>query len=136
MKNLKGKPWIAAGIIAAVLAGSTAEAQTVLTDGSVMYPDGRRILQDGRVIYPDGTIRKQDDRVALPGGTVLYPGQERDRTDRRKNRGNLPPGQAKKKYGGSAKDYAPGQQKKWKKKNDDRTLFYNDRKKDRNRDRD
>lgn len=27
-------------------------------------------------------------------------------------RTNLPPGQAKKVYGGSAKDYAPGQQKK------------------------
>lgn len=117
MKNLKGKTWLAAGIVAAVLAGSTVSAQTVLKDGSVMYPDGRRILKDGRVVYPDGTIRKQDDHVALPDGTVLFPGQERDRTDRRyrKNRTNLPPGQAKKVYGRSAKDYAPGQQKKWKK---------------------
>ena len=47
--------------------------------------------------------RGTDDRVIYPG----------------KRRKHLPPGQAKKIYGGEAKDYAPGQNKKRKHEDDD-----------------
>lgn len=73
-------------------------------------------------VYQNGRIIRTGDVYGNPGilgrngnQTVYYPNQ---------NRRNLPPGQTKKIYGGSAKDYAKGQQNKrnnqWKKYDDDR----------------
>ncbi len=76
--------------------------------------------RDGNV-YQNGRVIRTGDIYGNPGilgrngnQTVYYPNQ---------NGRNLPPGQAKKIYGGKAKDYAKGQQKKrnnsWKKHDDD-----------------
>ena len=97
-----------------------------LPDGTIIYGDGTRKLPNGTIIYKDGNntnkgnnggaITLPDGSVVFPDGSRRYPNDDR-RTTRRtkagKNSGWLPPGQAKKIYGGSAKDYAPGQQKKW-----------------------
>jgi hypothetical protein len=93
-----------------------------LPDGSIVYSDGTRRLPNGTVIYKDGSVANNGTGgsvINLPNGTVLYPdGQARypdnGRQNHRRKAGWLPPGQAKKIYGGSAKDYAPGQQTKWK----------------------
>ena len=52
------------------------------------------------VIYGDNRRGDDDDR------------RDDDRVFTRRRRAHLPPGQAKKIYGGSATDYAPGQMKK------------------------
>ena len=93
-----------------------------LPDGSIVYGDGTRRLPNGTVIYKDGSVVKNGTGgsvIDLPNFTVVYPdGQPRypgnGRQNHRRKTTWLPPGQAKKIYGGSAKDYAPGQQKKWK----------------------
>lgn len=61
-------------------------------------------------VYQNGNVIRQGDVYGQPGilgkngnQTVYYPNN---------NQRKLPPGQAKKIYGGSAKDYAPGQVKK------------------------
>ena len=68
---------------------------------STTQPDGSVIYPDGRIVYPDGTVRYPDGRVY----------------SRSRNSKWIPPGQAKKIYGGkSAKKYAPGhnKHKSWK----------------------
>jgi hypothetical protein len=59
-------------------------------------------------------VQNGERPVVLQDGTVVFPNERRrgDRKGVRKNGKGLPPGQAKKIYGGSAKDYAPGQVKK------------------------
>ena len=96
----------------------------IYKDGANNYPNDRRndrgavTLPDGRVVYPDGGVIYPDDRY--PDGRYpddRYPNKERRKYKKHGHRDNgqwLPPGQAKKIYGGSAKDYAHGQ-KKWKK---------------------
>ncbi len=59
-------------------------------------------------VYENGRVVRTGDVYGRPGilgrnNTVYYP---------QNNARRLPPGQAKKIYGGSAKDYAPGQMKK------------------------
>lgn len=57
---------------------------------------------------PDGTIYRSGEVYRDRNGNVYRDGA----VVRTGNRGHLPPGQAKKVYGGEAKDYAYGQQKK------------------------
>lgn len=90
-----------------------------LPDGTVVYENGNKKLPNGTIIRKDGSILKTGGE-RWPDGTVKVPGQDRSysktRTNGRRNyEKRVPPGQAKKMYGGKAKDYAPGQQKKWKK---------------------
>lgn len=68
-----------------------------------VYQNGR-IIRTGDVYGQPGILGRNGDRVGI------YPTQ---------NRRNLPPGQAKKRYGGEAKDYARGQQKKYQSKKRD-----------------
>ncbi len=93
-----------------------------LPDGTIVYPDGSRRLPNGTVVTKRGTVLTPKDREArLPGGEVIWRDERRDRDERYERRREtrqgdrkwMPPGQAKKVYGGSARDYAPGQQKKW-----------------------
>ena len=91
-----------------------------LPDGTIIYGDGTRRLPNGTVVYKRGTTRQRGTITRLPDGRVLYPNRSgrypNDRSNNRRNNGQwLPPGQAKKIYGGRGRDYAPGQQKKWKK---------------------
>ena len=90
-----------------------------LPDGTIVYPDGSRKLPNGTVINKSGTVTRRNRDVRLPGGQVVWREgrnpNERRRETRRNNGKWMPPGQAKKVYGGSARDYAPGQQKKWNK---------------------
>lgn len=98
------------------------------TNNGTVYraPDGKvygrnEVYRDRQgTVYQNGRIIRTGDPTGNPGilrgnQTVYYP----QRNDRK-----LPPGQAKKIYGGNAKDYAKGQQKKrsnqWKKYDDDR----------------
>lgn len=112
-------------ILAAFVFSSTESySQTrKLPDGSVVYPDGSRKLPNGTVVYKNGTIKKRNS-----GDRVIYPDSRREDQRRRRRRRSrevetrhntngkwIPPGQAKKIYGGNARDYAPGHQKKWKK---------------------
>lgn len=60
------------------------------------------------------TVKLPDGSMIFHDGSIRYPNHKR--INRRPNGKWMPPGQAKKIYGGSAKDYAPGQQKKWKNK--------------------
>lgn len=73
---------------------------TVYREGDVYRDGSGNVYQNGRVIRNEGTLN-------LPG--IL--GTNGVYTNGKK----LPPGQAKKIYGGEAKDYAPGQQNKSKK---------------------
>lgn len=90
-----------------------------LPDGTVVYENGNKKLPNGTIIKKDGRILKTGGE-RWPEGKVKVPGQDRTysktRPNGRRTYGKkLPPGQAKKIYGGEAKDYAPGQQTKWKK---------------------
>ncbi len=89
-----------------------------LPDGTIVYNDGTRRLPNGTIISKDGTTVKNSGRkVILRDGKKLYSdGSKRYHTTRRHRRHSqwMPPGQAKKIYGGSARDYSPGQQKKGK----------------------
>jgi hypothetical protein len=126
MKTSKRTTLIAAVITAgAFLVSVNGMAQErKLPDGTIVYGDGTRKLPNGTVIYKGGTsgnptVGNNGTSVVLPDGSVVYPDGRRTYPNNRGNnrRGNgkwLPPGQAKKIYGGSARDYAPGQQKKWK----------------------
>ncbi|MEO6327395.1 MAG: hypothetical protein ABIO55_00605 [Ginsengibacter sp.] len=122
MKTIKLKILIPAGFLAASLLLSVdGFSQTKrLPDGTVVYNDGSRKLPNGTVIYKNGTVKKRvataklpDGKVLLPDGSVRYP--EHKSYKHRNNSRFIPPGQAKKMYGGRAADYAPGHQKKWKK---------------------
>lgn len=76
---------------------------TVYRQGDV-YRDGNgNVYQNGRVIR-SGDVYGQPGILGRNGGNTVY--------DQNGNQRRLPPGQAKKIYGGSAKDYAPGQVKK------------------------
>lgn len=78
-------------------------------DRPVIRQDGSRQWPDGTIQYPDGTTRYPDGTIRYPNGTVSYPRNQRnDRWDNDDHRHNLPPGQAKKIYGGNARDYAHG----------------------------
>ena len=116
MKPTQIKLLLAVGIVAVSGIFSDASAQDrKLPDGTIIYSDGTRRLPNGTIIYKDGTkVENSNTNVILPDGTVVYPERTRkhSKRGRTENRQNLPPGQAKKVYGGSAKDYAPGQQKK------------------------
>lgn len=137
MKTNNSKILLSACLIASCLLCTVeGNSQTrKLPDGTIIYSDGTKRLPNGTIIYKDGTNGNPNDNrtnggvLKLPDGSVIYPDgrrfpddrrypDDRRREDRRINRRNngqwLPPGQAKKIYGGSAKDYAPGQQKKWK----------------------
>ena len=87
-------------------------AQKRLPDGTIIYNDGSRKLPNGTVYYPNGSNRNPRS-VNRTIDDILHPNRNYPNTDRRvyDNRGNLPPGQAKKIYGGSARDYAPGHNK-------------------------
>ncbi len=120
MKN-RFSALIPAAIIATSLLSFEGNAQTrKLPDGTIIYSDGTRKLPNGTVIYKDGKGGNNGSTVSLPDGSVVLPdGSRQYPTTRRRTQSHtgkrLPPGQAKKVYGGSARDYAPGQQKKWKK---------------------
>jgi hypothetical protein len=125
MKPKKFKAAIPAFLIAAFsLASLNGISQDrKLPDGTIVYGDGTRKLPNGTVIYKGGTVGNGDNNgtsVTLPDGSVVLPDGRRtypgNKTYKHKNGKALPPGQAKKIYGGSAKDYAPGQQKKYKNK--------------------
>jgi hypothetical protein len=98
-------------------------AQRRLPDGTIIYGDGSRKLPNGTVVYPNGSNRNTRG-VNRTIEDILYPNKNYPaNTDRRgyDNRRNLPPGQAKKIYGGSARDYAPGHNKgngNWKSRRD------------------
>ena len=135
MKNIHSRIFASFGLMTAFLLLSfTGNSQDrKLPDGTIVYSDGTKRLPNGTIIYKDGNTGNNGNNdnfpsnnggVRLPDGSIVYPDGSRrypdraDRSDRFKNKRNngqwLPPGQAKKIYGGSAKDYAPGQQKKWK----------------------
>lgn len=117
MRNLKLYKW---SLVLIVFGTSTASAQIFpkasdifgsKTNKPVVRQDGSRQWPDGTVQYPNGTTRYPDGATRNPDGSMRYP-----RTQRNDNRGynndecvhNMPPGQAKKKYGGHARDYAKG----------------------------
>ena len=136
-KSLK---WIIATLVITIVLTQTGYSQVMtkrLPDGSVVYSDGTIRLPNGQVRYPnttngttyptnypnypsrqyprtasrqpDGSIIYPDGRIVYPDGTIRYPdGQVYSRSN---NQRWLPPGQAKKMYGGRARDYAPGHNK-------------------------
>lgn len=97
-------------------------------NGTVYRANDGQVYRRGEVyrdrngnVYQNGRVVRTGDVYGRPGilskngnQTVYYPNQ---------NKRNLPPGQARKIYGGHAKDYAKGQQNKrnnqWKKYDDD-----------------
>lgn len=78
-------------------------------DGTV-YRQGEVYKDRNGNIYQNGRIIKSSEIFRVPNA------QDNDGRYKKNKRNKLPPGQAKKIYGGDAKDYAPGQQnKKYKK---------------------
>lgn len=75
------------------------------SDGTV-YRRGDVYRDNSGNVYQNGRIIRNGDVTGQPG--VLG----RNGTNYPDNARRLPPGQAKKVYGGDAKDYAPGQTKK------------------------
>lgn len=87
-------------------------------------PNNRYPNSNGTVYRAnDGQVYRRGDVYRDRNGNVYQNGRIIRTGNVYGNKRNLPPGQAKKIYGGSAKDYAKGQQKKrsnqWKKYNDD-----------------
>jgi len=118
MKTSKYKIALLSSIIVTslFLSVSVIAQERKLPDGTIVYPDGTRKLPNGTVIYKGGTVGEKGTTVSLPDGSVVMPdGTRRYPNDRRNIPGSngkrLPPGQAKKIYGGRASDYAPGHQK-------------------------
>ena len=71
---------------------------------------------NGRVYRaPDGTVYRHGDVYTDRNGSVYQNGRIVARAHGNHKTKRLPPGQAKKIYGGKATDYAPGQTKKHKK---------------------
>lgn len=93
---------------------TTSYSQTKYPDGTIIYKDGSRRLPNGTIIYPDGS-RRNDNGVNRTIDDILHPNRNRtvynDRNAKRNNGQWMPPGQAKKVYGGEARDYAPGHNK-------------------------
>ena len=111
-------------LISIIAIAPKAFSQTRQVDGSIIYKDGSRRLPNGTIVYPDGTNSNNKDKRWVDGifhptkknpvYTSRYPGSNN-------NGRRLPPGQAKKIYGGEAKDYAHGHNKgkgKWNKHED------------------
>ena len=96
----------------ALLASVTpVHAQKRLPDGTIIYGDGSRKLPNGTIVYPNGSKRNTSGANRTIDD-ILHPNRKYPVNTRvNDNRENLPPGQAKKIYGGSAKDYAPGHNK-------------------------
>jgi len=111
MKKSKYKFLVTAFLlIGSFLFALEGSAQRKLPDGSIIYNDGTRRLSNGTVIHKSGS------QVYSRTTTVVVPERSRHyeyKYKRKHHSGWMPPGQAKKIYGGSARDYAPGQQKKW-----------------------
>ncbi len=112
-------------ILASGLAFTMASCGTMNNPLGNNYPTN--YPNDGRVYRsPDGNVYRQGDvyrdrngnvyqngRVINSGGVYNNPrGKNQAGTVYPRNNRNLPPGQAKKVYGGNAKDYAHGQTKK------------------------
>ena len=76
---------------------------TVYRSGDVYRDRDGNVYQNGRVIRTGDVYGNPGILGRNGNNTVYYPNN---------NAKGLPPGQAKKIYGGSAKDYAPGQVKK------------------------
>ena len=113
MQTGKWKIMITGCFVAALfLVSLNTIAQThKLPDGSIVYSDGTRKLPNGTVIYKSGShIDNRGANVVLPNSNIRYPNGNGSFANGRR----IPPGQAKKMYGGSARNYAPGQQKNWK----------------------
>lgn len=111
MKNLF-KIFLGAGLAVTMIScGAVNDAYG--NNNSNQYP-----TNNGKVYRsPDGTVYRQGDVYSDRNGSVYQNGRViRTQTSgvygRNDNARRLPPGQAKKVYGGSAKDYAPGQMKK------------------------
>lgn len=117
MRNVKLYKW---SLVLMVFVASTASAQIFprnndvfgsRTNKPVVRQDGSRQWPDGTIQYPNGTTRYPDGAVRYPDGRMTYP-----RNQGNNNWGNnhdncnhkMPPGQAKKRHGGHAKDYAKG----------------------------
>ncbi|HTH30895.1 MAG TPA: hypothetical protein VL946_06060 [Lacibacter sp.] len=122
MRNLKFYKWSLALMM--IVATTSASAQIFPKTGDifgnrtnrpVVRQDGSRQWPDGTVQYPDGTTRYPDGAVRYPDGRMSYPRNQRNgdygHNNNNCNHGNLPPGQAKKIYGGHARDYAKGRGK-------------------------
>ena len=104
-------------ILNEVLIKQRRQGPVVERDGTTRYPDGTIVYPDGTVRYPNGRIERND----------RYP--DYDRRDERHqccNGCGMPPGQAKKRYGGNARDYAKGR-KYCKKDHDDDDDWDDDR---------
>lgn len=87
--------------------------------GAVRLPDGTIVYPDGSRTHPNSGDRRREDRNDddRRGNRHDREDDDNDHDNKRSKHNNgrwLPPGQAKKIYGGEARDYAPGQQKKWK----------------------
>lgn len=101
-------------IIIACLLPSKSFSQQRLPDGTIIYQDGSRRLPNGTITYPNGRaknttgVNRTIDGILHPDrNNTAYP----NRYPRRNNGQGMPPGQAKKIYGGNASDYAPGHNK-------------------------
>ncbi|TXF79382.1 hypothetical protein [Chryseobacterium sp. legu1] len=111
MKNLL-KIFLGAGLaVTMVSCGAVNDAYG--NNGSAQYPTNNGTVYRS----PDGTVYRQGDVYSDRNGNIYQNGRViRTQTSgvygRNDNAKRLPPGQAKKIYGGSAKDYAPGQMKK------------------------
>lgn len=81
-------------IVASVLLASCSTGSTYSNNDVYRAPDG--------TVYKSGKIYKDRNGSAYRNGKVIVHQKPK----------SLPPGQAKKIYGGEAKDYAPGQRKK------------------------
>jgi hypothetical protein len=79
--------------------GQRSQGPTVDRDGTTRYPDGTVVYPDGTVRYPNGRIERNN----------RYPDYDRRNNNHQCCNGcGMPPGQAKKQYGGHARDYAKG----------------------------
>jgi hypothetical protein len=90
--------------------GPQAPQPQTMPDGSVRHPDGTIQYPDGTIVHSDGTVRYPNGKTAGNQSQNRKPVYRNERQHPQNNgcnnACNMPPGQAKKKYGGNARDYA------------------------------
>ena len=121
-------------LIFSVSPSTKSYSQTRYPDGTIIYKDGSRQLPNGTVVYPDGS-RRNNNGINRTIDGILHPNRNNsvynNRYPRRNNGQWMPPGQAKKVYGGDARDYAPGHnkgRKNWNRREDDNDQEHGNRK--------
>lgn len=102
--------FLAAGLAVSAVSCGAANDPYYGNNGGYGYPSGTVYRAGDGTVYRQGEVYRDRQGNVYQNGRIVR--REGNVYSQYPNRRNLPPGQAKKVYGGDARDYAPGQVKK------------------------